>query len=512
MRAVVLGAAFVFGAAFFMAACSSSSSPPQLAGPDGGGGDGTILDGPITGPDTGPPVDGQPLPDSPGTDANPAPSNDVSDQYTSGSRLRAKWLTTTDGFQLFMGWHDTQLSLDCFFVPAADGQMRCLPAVGQYANGYDFADAACTQPLAYFTPYGACTTPPSLLLNYDNTACPTRTHIYAVGVTVGVNHYALQNGTCMPTMGQPTGTYYALGPELSPSMYAIGTPQNGPAGAGLIPSYIAGADGSKGFDHWTEATGGASCYFAQAADSKYRCMPASPAFNTGDFADATCTVKAFGEQLNACPDPTFASFFDQACPALEHVFALGGQTTSLFLSNAGVCTATPPWTGYRFFSGGAEMPAATFPEVTLASTPAGPGRLKETDMVTGSGLLEASGIVDTGRSSEPCFPAVAGDGQFRCLPGTMFSGYFSDMNCTQPLAGWIGSICGPAPAYAGSSDLTTCPPRNHVYTLGPAVAPATVFFDNAGMCLNVGMPSLNFYGVGAEVPAASFQALTPTLR
>src|SRR6185295_8706491 len=50
-------------------------------------------------------------------------------EFESGSRLKAIVLTTPDGTQYFNGWHDTMLDEDCWFDVAADGQLRCLPAI-----------------------------------------------------------------------------------------------------------------------------------------------------------------------------------------------------------------------------------------------------------------------------------------------------------------------------------------------------------------------------------------------
>src|SRR5262249_36764419 len=43
----------------------------------------------------------------------------------SGSRLRAKYLTTADGARQFVGWYDSQRKEDCSFDVAEDGQMHC---------------------------------------------------------------------------------------------------------------------------------------------------------------------------------------------------------------------------------------------------------------------------------------------------------------------------------------------------------------------------------------------------
>jgi hypothetical protein len=66
------------------------------------------------------------------------------DLYQSGTRIKAKVLTTPDGAKSFAGWRDTQRNEDCSFLLAADGQTRCLPTGVMFPAEF-FADSTCTQ-------------------------------------------------------------------------------------------------------------------------------------------------------------------------------------------------------------------------------------------------------------------------------------------------------------------------------------------------------------------------------
>jgi hypothetical protein len=89
------------------------------AGGDGTGGDGT------------------------GGDASRAPG------WVSGSRLRARLRVGADGSKSLAGWRDTKLGVDCFFLLAGDGKLRCLPE--QAGTASHFSDAGCTQPAMIVT-------------------------------------------------------------------------------------------------------------------------------------------------------------------------------------------------------------------------------------------------------------------------------------------------------------------------------------------------------------------------
>ncbi len=513
VRRLAIGAV---GLAFSVACSSSSDQGPGLVYAQEGGLDGG-RDAPSP-PDSSPPRDAPPQ-DGPtgldgsaesGGDVMPPPSNDVSDQYTSGTRLQAKWMVTSDGTQQFETWHDTQLDQDCFFFTAGDGQLRCLPSAGMFANGFDFADPGCSQPLAYFQPYGACTQVPTFIEGYDQSVCPARLHLYAVGLQKPAQHYCLSNGQCAQCTGSTQGTYYGEGPELAATMYVSATTQNGTAGGGLEPVFDQAADGARGFDHWNDATTQKACYFASAADNAIHCLPSSSAGDSGGFVDPGCSVDAYVVQHTGCPDPSLGVKFDQACPQLEHVVMLGGPTSTLYFGSPGMCTASMPSAGFDWYAGGAEIAPSTYPSVTL-SPPTGSARLQEVDYMTGGGLLQSSGLYDSMRQ-ESCVFTVAGDGKLRCLPGAMFNGYFSDAACTQPVAAWLTNICGSMPSYAATYDMSTCPQQEHLFSLGGQVQLAMAYLSSGGQCFAIGTTNYIFYSLGAEVPPSSFEAATEVLK
>lgn len=63
--------------------------------------------------------------------------------YESGSRLKVRELTASDGATQQLGFFDTQLQQNCSFVKADDGQLRCLPLENVAYLGSLYADPAC---------------------------------------------------------------------------------------------------------------------------------------------------------------------------------------------------------------------------------------------------------------------------------------------------------------------------------------------------------------------------------
>ena len=135
-------------------------------------------------------------------DAGSAPGIDAAiigtqktDLYQSGSRIKARMLTTVDGAKSFLGWRDTQRNENCTFRLAADGKYRCLPATFAGEIGW-YLDAACTT--AIFSATARCPAPAWLRVADD--ACGgTGERIFSpqpLSWTNGMEIYSLNGATC----------------------------------------------------------------------------------------------------------------------------------------------------------------------------------------------------------------------------------------------------------------------------------------------------------------------------
>jgi len=144
--------------------------------------------------------------------------------YASGSRIKARTISSADGAKAFAGFYDSQLSVACSFVRAADDALRCLPTTVGYMGSY-FADSGCATPLAY----SAGCTPTHAYLMETATTCidvgynssNTRYHVYAIGALFTGQAWAGKPGTC--TMTTPGYPLYSVGSEVPASNFAAGS-------------------------------------------------------------------------------------------------------------------------------------------------------------------------------------------------------------------------------------------------------------------------------------------------
>jgi hypothetical protein len=138
-----------------------------------------------------------------------------------GARVQAKQLLLRGGEPYPFGLRDTQRNEDCYFMNAGDGTSRCLPSAG--AQVYFYTDAQCTQRIASRYTGGGCATPPTLAQQYDDSTCPARTRLFAVGSPIAPGTlYVKTTSGCLQTSTSST-TFYALGAEVPASSFVSST-------------------------------------------------------------------------------------------------------------------------------------------------------------------------------------------------------------------------------------------------------------------------------------------------
>lgn len=486
-------AGFALGAMVLGLACSSSPDPPRAIelGPGGDGGASRSDGGPTaTDPEGG---------IEPGGDGGSGEGR----LYSGGTRIKARFYQTSDGTLSFLGWNDTQIGIECRFTPSSDGKIRCLPSQAiAYASSYYYRDAACTQRIAYYSP-GRCPTPVRYISFTDQTACPSRTRIYAVGTRLATQtaYYNGGSGCQQTTFG--TGTeLYDLGAEVPASTFVGATEQIGPDLGGVARADILADDGARGVYRFVEPTRNVTCYFRDAADGAYRCLPSEAYVSQSIYANPSCTTLAVSRGTSACPPPNVAtSTTAQGCGSVARVFGVGGAATPYYMGST--CTALSS-SGAQYYSVGAEIPLSSFAEGRVAVA-GGTARVRPKELVLRGGEPYPSGLRDTQRN-EDCSFGMAIDGAFRCLPQSSASVYFfSDAQCTQRLAYRVTQAgCTQQPTVAQDYDDSTCPPKYHVYSVGSQVTPANLYVLINSTCTQTTTSGLTFYALGAEIPASSF--------
>jgi hypothetical protein len=161
--------------------------PPGPTGADGTPG--------AAGPAGPPGAEGPPGPQGPqGEQGPPGPGAGIT---VSGTRLRARYLASSDGSKEFVGWYDSMVGVDCKYGQATDGQTRCLPATftlqtggscdGTIGSNPWYLDAQCTQPVQV-KPLGTL---------YEPFARSAST-VYSIGQEVAGALYENQGNPCQP--------------------------------------------------------------------------------------------------------------------------------------------------------------------------------------------------------------------------------------------------------------------------------------------------------------------------
>jgi hypothetical protein len=151
----------------------------------------------------------------------------AADTNESGTRLRARYWTGSDGSRQFIGWRDTGRNEDCAVGTASDGQLRCLPtlstgcsgtvATGMWA-GYVYSDASCTIPAVAVNAESASTVQYVTSGASDSSTGCTRyvTTVYSVGDRAA-SVYTLSGATCSAYPMSSAYVAFNLGAEVAPS-------------------------------------------------------------------------------------------------------------------------------------------------------------------------------------------------------------------------------------------------------------------------------------------------------
>lgn len=136
-------------------------------------------------------------------------------------------------------------------------------------------------------------------------------------------------------------------------------------------------------------------------------------------------------------------------------------------------------------------------------------RIKMRVGVTPDGAKTFIGWYDSVRR-ENCGFTAASDGVKRCIPTTgtaTFSAYFSDVNCSVPLAVTVRSACNNAPAIAiGYAYVSECPIGMSVYPIFSEFT-QQVYAGTTGTCSPTTASNFRFWTTGPEILPSEFQEM-----
>ena len=151
-------------------------------------------------------------------------------EYASGTRLRARVITTSDGAKSLLGWQDKQLGIACEFLPTTEGALRCLPDLSglpQSISAY-YGDSHCTQKVGLLTNLAVCGAP-AYDYEYAIGACVPEygTGAYRIFHVTGQytgQLYYLSGATCsVSASSSPSYTYWSVGSEVDYTQFVAGS-------------------------------------------------------------------------------------------------------------------------------------------------------------------------------------------------------------------------------------------------------------------------------------------------
>lgn len=131
-------------------------------------------------------------------------------------------------------------------------------------------------------------------------------------------------------------------------------------------------------------------------------------------------------------------------------------------------------------------------------------RIKAKTLVGSDGSRNPDGWHDS-QLDVDCQWRLANDGSRRCLPVSISTAIYADLDCTQPLM--VQSACNPS-NYAMVSDSSSgCDTRYRVYPIGASVTPAVAYMKQGNGCVTTAVPSGgSVFATGPEMVVGEFVA------
>jgi hypothetical protein len=306
-----------------------------------------------------------------------APSELVSATITKeprGKQLLRSYLDGEDGSRQPWRIEDSAPHAGpCYDQHTTDGELRCIPAYGAFANDF-FSDPTCTTKRAGlksgFTPT-ECSYPAKVVFEYDANACRASATLSEVGPTEPGPVYEGTPAACnvQPFSAASGFTFYDIGAPIPSTSFAklkhvptTSTP------LGIDTLAVESGEVVQAYDFW-DPVHTTACVRSKAADGKLRCLP-QVGGGTPWFADAACKTPLAGVQHpSGCATPAVPKHVLVLTPGTctdpegpTHVHKVGAKVTPATVYFD--CTPMPPPADMDFYETTGEVPASELVEIT----------------------------------------------------------------------------------------------------------------------------------------------------
>lgn len=431
------------------------------------------------------------------TSQSVAPARD----FSSGSRLRARFHRIDGLVDVLASFHDNVLDADCAFIdeqgahPGPGASAYCVPAnVARHREGRGpFVDADCNQ-LAAFPP---ANTQATIALVEPRDACATAPIARAALPVENRRVYLLDDaGVC--GQSSPRAAVQKLGDVLPPTTFARAVEVAEPRLGRIDARVLAGDDGSRlvvgGFDRRRNE----AVRIGDLGDGIKRWLPVRIAFvGSGEpvYADSGCKTELATKIGRTATCPLTAAFVLEGSCGGGRVFSLGAQVTAPF-ANRETC-ALLPLPDATAFVVGEEIPASAFTPVVDSDI--GGARLRRRSSRADDAIVSWGEVLDA-TIGGPCIVLTAADGELRCVPDTAETvDVFADESCTEPAFAHPITGCERSafPRYVRSTEM---PPRT--FMVGRPLS--RVFAQKSGACTRTTPVVDSLVFAASEVPASTF--------
>jgi len=386
------------------------------------------------------------------------PSACGSTSNAGGSRVKLKLAVTAEGDERALGFHDTELDIDCAYQRVADGVGRCLPeSIRTYtvgSPGVYFREAACTGTPVHQFGDEAC--PAEYLLVYEpdaSDACAeAQPRLFARGAAIDASAamlYALNGDACQNATLEPTAMLFERGEEQDLASYAAGQLGTWASAGGLAVEGYLGEDGSRDAVGFLDTARGERCSPVKLEDGELHCVVGGRVSTR--FGDAACEHRLL-TSYDPCDQrepPSFGIIESEAlCESYALYRVLAPYTATTDFDALPTCheEMLPEGDGFERYTTEPADPAEMVGVEKLPDPDDG-GRLQRQLFRNAEGACFASGIWDTELGIE-CSIDTATDGKLRCMPrDSSYSSYwlstlFSDAACTTEALYATGDDCG----------------------------------------------------------------------
>lgn len=374
----------------------------------------------------------------PGSAAAPVPTSTAvspARDFTSGSRLRARYYRIDDLVDVLASFHDTTLGADCAFIdeqgahPGPGASSYCIPpnVARHRENRGPFVDAECKQ-LGAFPP---ATGEATLALVEPRDACTTAPVARSAAPVEMRRVYLLDDtGSCVQS--SPRAAVQKLGDPLPPTTFARALEVAEPRIGRVDARVLLGDDGSRSIVGGFDRRRNEAVRIGDVGDGVRRWLPVRAAFvGSGEpvYSDAACKVELATKIGRTATCPLTAAYVLEGTCGQARVLTLGAVVAAPFARLEKGCAAVvfPDAVAYAV---GEEIPPSFF--ATVVDTDIGSARLRRRS-ASGDGDIVAWGEVLDAVIGGPCSVLPAADGGLRCLPDQAESvDLFADEACTEP--------------------------------------------------------------------------------